>query len=315
MSKTVGYVYHDTGGPNLDNIEGPVVPLERNLHGHTFAGLLWERQFGNHPASGKKYHFCLSSSINSSWEALNVKARSPDKFMDVSDMQVSNEDGYMTSNLTVRANSKIVNVRIWINLVTSKIVFQPLHSDTDMSKNPINGVETIVRDGRGFNMTLDAHSFKLVYQKTSLSTDDFYNHPEKITDVYHTEVLHDERIIAVREEPNLHIVFYQRDVPDGIWTPWKLLVDASRCRVNEFAMNMAPTVSTSSSTAESGCVEPRDTQGTLSKRLLKHRETRRKRIQSRRTVEFSRMVKRCISGWSYEETRRDRRRLGTPKFP
>ena len=49
----------------------------------------------------------------------------------------------------------------------------------DMSKNPINGVDTIVRDGRGFNIILDAHSFELVHQKTSLSTDDFYNHPEK----------------------------------------------------------------------------------------------------------------------------------------
>ena len=35
--------------------------------------------------------------------------------------------------------------------------------------------------------------------------------------------LHYECVIAVREEPNLHIVFYQRDVPDGMRTPWKLL--------------------------------------------------------------------------------------------
>ena len=35
--------------------------------------------------------------------------------------------------------------------------------------------------------------------------------------------LHDERIIAVREEPKMHIEFYQRDVPDGMRTPWKLL--------------------------------------------------------------------------------------------
>ena len=66
----------------------------------------------------------------------------------------------MTRNLTITANSKIVNVRIWINPVISGIVFQPLHSDTDMSKNPINGLETTARDGRGFNMTLDAHSFE-----------------------------------------------------------------------------------------------------------------------------------------------------------
>ena len=127
----------------------------------------------------QKYHLCLSIAPNSLLEALNVKARSPNKFMDVSDMQVSDEDGYMTRNVTITANSKIVNVRIWIHPVISKIVFQPLHTDTDMSKNPINGVETTVRDGRGFNMTLDAHFFELVHQKTSLRTDDFYNHSEK----------------------------------------------------------------------------------------------------------------------------------------
>ena len=58
-----------------------------------------------------------------------------------------------------------------------------------MSKNPINVVETIVRDGRVFNMTLDAHSFELVHQKTGLGTDDFCNHPEKITDVYYAEMM------------------------------------------------------------------------------------------------------------------------------
>ena len=68
--------------------------------------------------------------------------------------------------------------------------------------------------------------------------------------------------------------------------------------------------------AESCCVEnPGDTQSTLSKRLVKYRETWRKRIQSRRSVEFSRMAKRCSSGCRYEEIRRDRRRPGTPEFP
>ena len=85
----------------------------------------------------------------------------------------------MTRNLTITANSKIVNVRIWINPVTNKIVFQLSRSDTDTSKNSINGVETTVRDGRGSNMTLDAHSFELVFQKKSLSTDDFTIIPRK----------------------------------------------------------------------------------------------------------------------------------------
>ena len=40
--------------------------------------------------------------------------------------------------------------------------------------------------------------------------------------------LHDECVITVREEPNLHIVFYKRGVPDGMRTPWKLLCFVKR---------------------------------------------------------------------------------------
>ena len=67
--------------------------------------------------------------------------------------------------------------------------------------------------------------------------------------------------------------------------------------------------------AESICVEkPGDTQSTMSNRLVKYRETCRKRTQWRRSVEFARMAKRCSSGRRYEETRRDRRRPGTPEL-
>ena len=47
-----------------------------------------------------------------------------------------------------------VNIRIWINPVISEIVFQPLHMDTDTSKNSINGVVIAV-----FNMTLSDIAF------------------------------------------------------------------------------------------------------------------------------------------------------------
>ena len=41
-----GYVFHDTNGQkSWAKIEDPVIPLERNLYGHPFAGLLWQRQF------------------------------------------------------------------------------------------------------------------------------------------------------------------------------------------------------------------------------------------------------------------------------
>ena len=38
--------------------------------------------------------------------------------------------------------------------------------------------------------------------------------------------LHKERVIAVREEPNLHLEFYLQGVIDGMRSPWKLLVSS-----------------------------------------------------------------------------------------
>ena len=42
-----------------------------------------------------------------------------EKFMDVSDVQVSDEDGYMSRSMTIKANSKIVNERIWTIILSS----------------------------------------------------------------------------------------------------------------------------------------------------------------------------------------------------
>ena len=67
--------------------------------------------------------------------------------MNVSDVQVSDKDGFKSRSNTIKANSKIVKERswtldshfankimteqIWIISVTSKIVLQPLELDTD----------------------------------------------------------------------------------------------------------------------------------------------------------------------------------------
>ena len=113
-----------------------------------------------------------------------------------------------------------------------------------MSKNSINGVETTVRDDRGFNIIRDAHSFEFVYQKTNLSTDDFYNQFERITDVCCAEMVEmftssitsyvlRKTILTATDSTRgachcssrrtqLHTVFYQRDAPDEMRTPWKL---------------------------------------------------------------------------------------------
>ena len=75
-------------------------------------------------------------------------------------------------------------------------------------------------------------------------------------------------------------------------------------------MNLVSLVSTGSSTVQNPIASKSlgDTQSTLSNRLVKYRETWRESTQSRRSVEFSRMAKRCSSGRWYKETCRDRRR-------
>ena len=49
-------------------------------------------------------------------------------------------------------------------------------------------VNTLIRDGRGLGLKLDQHSFQLSQQVTTLSTQDFYNNPGKITSVYYKEI-------------------------------------------------------------------------------------------------------------------------------
>ena len=56
------------------------------------------------------------------------------KFMNVSDMQAADEDDRLdeeSRNKTIKANNKIEKKRIWIISVTSKIMVQPLDTDTD----------------------------------------------------------------------------------------------------------------------------------------------------------------------------------------
>ena len=68
-----------------------------------------------------------------------MKAQSSEKFIDVSDVKVTDEAGYLSRNMTIRANlnddsqfnNKMVKERIWINRFASEIEFQPLCSDTD----------------------------------------------------------------------------------------------------------------------------------------------------------------------------------------
>ena len=64
----------------------------------------------------------------------------------------------------------------------------------DMFKGAVCG--TIVHEGRGLNMTLDAQSFELVHHKTV-----FYNHPEKITEA--------ETLKTVKGAAYVHVFHHQ----------------------------------------------------------------------------------------------------------
>ena len=69
------------------------------------------------------FHLCLSLPINSFGEALEMKARSPaEKFMDVSDVKVTDEDGFLSRSMMIKAK-KHLQERIWINRVISEIMF------------------------------------------------------------------------------------------------------------------------------------------------------------------------------------------------
>ena len=60
-----------------------------------------------------------------------MKARSPDKFMDVtSDVKVTDEDALLSRRMMIKAKN-IMKELIWINAVPSEITLPPLDPDTD----------------------------------------------------------------------------------------------------------------------------------------------------------------------------------------
>ena len=61
------------------------------------------------------------------------------------------------------------------------------HRESDFGGTS-SAIEVVVKDARSEEICLDKNSFELVKQITSLNTNDFYNNPEKIIDVYYPEM-------------------------------------------------------------------------------------------------------------------------------
>ena len=52
-----------------------------------------------------------------------MKARSPEKFMDASDVKVTEENGFLSRTLMIKAKNIIMKERIWINHVARRRPF------------------------------------------------------------------------------------------------------------------------------------------------------------------------------------------------
>merc|ERR1712206_70155 len=64
------------------------------------------------------------------YEALQFKARNPDKFMDVTNVTVKDEPGYLRRTMTITATGKTVSERIILNPGAGEVVFQPVNSES-----------------------------------------------------------------------------------------------------------------------------------------------------------------------------------------
>ena len=58
------------------------------------------------PRKTDEFPHLFSISINSLWDALEMKARSPEKFTDVSDVKVTDEDGFLFRSTMIKAKSE-----------------------------------------------------------------------------------------------------------------------------------------------------------------------------------------------------------------
>ena len=62
--------------------------------------------------------------VDALWEGRNMGARSPEKLMNVSDVEVSGEEWSLFLHVTCQANTKIVKERFGMYRVAGEMVFQ-----------------------------------------------------------------------------------------------------------------------------------------------------------------------------------------------
>lgn len=120
----------------------------------------------------------IELSVDALWEALGVQAREPEKFMEVTDVKISDEKGFLLRTMTISANKTTVQEHVMINREANEIVYQPIDLET--------GVPHI-----------------------------------------------EERVIAIKNDPHLHLEYYQRDLSDGMRSPWAVPVSVLKGTVDK----------------------------------------------------------------------------------
>ena len=84
----------------------------------------------------------VNVNIHDFLEVLNVKDRSPEKFIDEKNVKVSHEDGYVLRNMTLAASNTMAKERFRINRVINETVFHRWHRNgaVPMDKKQVNSV-------------------------------------------------------------------------------------------------------------------------------------------------------------------------------
>ena len=166
-----------------------------------------------------KYHLCLSTPSNSLWDALEMKAWSQDKFMKVTSAKVSDEDGFLSNSMMTKANNTIMNERIIDRIVDVTVAMQRQVPTIQTVLETVENLQVQFLD-RVVDMPI------VMQQKRSPSRLCFSLASRQWRSVSRGACG------CSSKKRDLHLVFYQRDVTDGMCEPVQGVQDCT-CECTE----------------------------------------------------------------------------------
>ena len=171
-----------------------------------------------------------------------MKAHSEKSLNVTSDVKMTDENDFLSNSMMIKAKN-IMKERIWINRVINETTsethceatghFPPVRQyiKVDDCREHRCGPHGTCVDGVNSHSCYCDPGFQETKTIGYLKEDQYEFLEERrqkdlVSGLTWSRGIwcgsHVKRVIAVREEPNLHIVFYQSDVPDEMRTTWKL---------------------------------------------------------------------------------------------